>query len=438
MYGTEFELVTGIRYGKCKVPNFRVLVVKKLLIYILLALAAIIPATAQERVIEHQLVVDIPFVLRGEDEGDICLNRDTTELAKAFRHLRAIANDHAIVIKAVEFYSSVSPEGSYRINKALSKRRLETAERIVRSYITIPESAKVTRTERMIPWTEFLLPIITSDTSKEYREELIKLIIENERSERRSALQSARDGQLWKELERDYFKDMRKGGAIITTVRIVYDEILSPLPVMTSVAQVDPSLMSFPQPVKVAEPAPVEEKVEPQLGVTLKTNLVVWGLGITNVAVEFDICKHLSLSVPVMYAAYNYFKPTVKFRTLATQPELRYWIKKENTGFFVGAHFGAGSYNIAVNKDTRYQDHDGKSPALGGGISLGYRTPISKNKKWSMEFVLGAGGYKLHYDTFYNVNNGRLFGTHKKTYWGVDNAAISFNYKFDYKRKKQQ
>ena len=36
MYGTEFELAIRIRYGKCKVPNFRVLVVKKLLIYILL------------------------------------------------------------------------------------------------------------------------------------------------------------------------------------------------------------------------------------------------------------------------------------------------------------------------------------------------------------------------------------------------------------------
>jgi hypothetical protein len=75
---------------------------------------------------------------------------------------------------------------------------------------------------------------------------------------------------------------------------------------------------------------------------------------------------------------------------LATQPELRYWIKKENTGLFVGAHFGVGSYNIAVNKDTRYQDHNGDSPALGGGLSIGYRTHISKNKRWNMEFVVGA------------------------------------------------
>ena len=413
------------------------LVVKKALIYILLALAAIAPASAQDRVIEHRLVVDIPFVIRGSEESDICYDRDTTILADALRHLRTIAKDSTLIIKEVEFYSSVSPEGNYKYNKKLGRDRLETAERIVRTYINIPDSVPVKRTERLIPWTDYLLPIITADTTKQYRDELIRLIIDTDRSERRSALQKARDGELWRELERDHFKHMRKGGAIITTIKIIYDEILAPLPVLSSVKSVDPSLMSFPQPVE-EEPTPVAEPIKPQLGVTLKTNLVVWGLGITNVAVEFDLCKHLSLSVPVMYAAYNYFKPTIKFRTLATQPELRYWIKKENTGFFVGAHFGVGSYNIAVNKDTRYQDHNGKSPALGGGISLGYRTPISKNKRWSMEFALGAGGYKLHYDTFYNVDNGRLFGTHEKTYWGVDNATISFNYKFDYKKKQQK
>jgi hypothetical protein len=424
----------GIRASNKNVPNNRVLVVKKLLIYILLALAAIIPASAQDVEIEHQLVVDIPFVLRGNKEKDICTDRDNSELEAAFRHLRAIAQDSTIVIKAVEFYSSVSPEGSYTYNKTLSKKRLETAERIIRSYIDIPASAKVTRTERMIPWTDYLLPIITADTTKAYRNELIKLIIENERSERRRALQN--DSKLWDMLERDHFKHMRKAGAIITTVKIIYSQIAQSVPTaIASVKAVDATAMSFPREEK---PAEVAEPIESKLGVSLKTNLVMWGLGITNVAVEFDLCKHLSLSVPVMYAAYNYFKPTIKFRTLATQPELRYWIKKENTGFFVGAHFGVGSYNIAVDKDTRYQDHNGTSPALGGGLTVGYRTHISKNKRWSMEFLVGAGCYKLHYDTFYNVDNGRLFGTHKKTYWGVDNAAINFNYKFDYKKKQQK
>jgi hypothetical protein len=116
---------------------------------------------------------------------------------------------------------------------------------------------------------------------------------------------------------------------------------------------------------------------------------------------------------------------------------LRYWFNQNNQKFFIGAHFGYAQYNIAVEGDYRYQDHGGKSPALGGGISLGYRMPISDDNKWHIEFTLGAGAYGLHYDKYYNVNNGKLIDTHRKIYWGVDNAAINISYNLDLKKRKK-
>ena len=127
-----------------------------------------------------------------------------------------------------------------------------------------------------------------------------------------------------------------------------------------------------------------------------------------NASVEFDLAKHWSLSIPIYYSAVNYFVSTIKFRTLATQPEVRYWFNENNKKLFLGAHFGVSSYNLAVNGEKRYQDHDGKSPILGGGVSIGYRMPISKNERWNVEFTIGAGAYHLHYDTFYNTKNGKL------------------------------
>ena len=118
------------------------------------------------------------------------------------------------------------------------------------------------------------------------------------------------------------------------------------------------------------------------------------------------------------------------------QPEFRYWLSEENDRFFAGAHFGYAQYNIATDGDYRYQDHDGKSPALGGGISVGYRMPISKNNRWNIEFSLGAGVYALHYDRYYNVNNGKFIDTNHKTYWGIDNAAVNISYRFDLKKRK--
>ena len=162
------------------------------------------------------------------------------------------------------------------------------------------------------------------------------------------------------------------------------------------------------------------------------------GIGITNIAAEVDCNNHWSFALPIYYSAWNYFKTTVKFRTLSIQPEIRYWLSKNNNGFFTGAHLGLAYYNFAFNGNYRYQDHDGKTPAIGGGLSIGYRLPVSKNNRWLLEMQLGAGAYKLHYDKFFNTNNtkdGLLVESIKKTYWGLDQAAVSLSYSFDLKKK---
>ena len=170
----------------------------------------------------------------------------------------------------------------------------------------------------------------------------------------------------------------------------------------------------------------------------LKTNALGWGLATANVAVEVDLAKHWSFTFPVYYSTWNYFKSSIKFRTFAIQPEFRYWLSMHNDGLFAGAHLGLMYYNFAINGDYRYQDHNRRSPAIGGGVSVGYRLPISRNNRWRMEFSLGAGVYSLHYDKFHNTprtKDGLLVESVKKTYWGIDQAAVSFSYAFDLKRK---
>lgn len=170
----------------------------------------------------------------------------------------------------------------------------------------------------------------------------------------------------------------------------------------------------------------------------IKTNALGWGLGIANVATEVDLSNHWSFTLPIYYSAWDYFTSTIKFRTFAIQPELRYWLSENNNGFFAGLHFGMAYYNIAVNGDYRYQDQGRETPALGGGISVGYRMPISKDNRWRIEFSLGAGAYSLHYDKFHNTpdtKDGLLLESVKQTYWGIDQAAVSFSYTFDLNKK---
>ncbi len=208
--------------------------------------------------------------------------------------------------------------------------------------------------------------------------------------------------------------------------------------------------------IDVVEPEPIVEAVEVVPDTTviietvipevekwsrklhLKTNAIGLGMAIANVAAEVDLAKHWSFTLPVYYSAWDYFKSTIKFRTAAIQPEFRYWLSEENDGFFAGVHFGLAYYNFAFDGDYRYQDHNRKTPAIGGGVSIGYRLPISKNNRWRVEFSLGAGVYSNNYDKFHNTprtKDGLMIESIKKTYWGIDQAAVSFSYSFDLKKK---
>ena len=170
----------------------------------------------------------------------------------------------------------------------------------------------------------------------------------------------------------------------------------------------------------------------------LKTNTIGLGMSIANVAAEIDLAKHWSFTLPIYYSAWDYFKTTIKFRTFSVQPEFRYWTSKNNDGFFTGVHFGLAYYNFAFDGDYRYQDHHRETPSIGGGINVGYRLPISNNNRWRLEFSLGAGVYSRHYDKFHNTpvtKNGLMIENIKKTYWGIDQVAVSFSYSFDLKKK---
>ncbi|MBQ6571621.1 MAG: DUF3575 domain-containing protein [Alistipes sp.] len=168
----------------------------------------------------------------------------------------------------------------------------------------------------------------------------------------------------------------------------------------------------------------------------LKTNLLGLGAAVANLSFEVDLGKHWSFNLPVYYSAWDYFTSTVKFRTFAVQPEFRFWTSKQgNNGLFVGAHFGMAYYNLALDGRFRYQDRNGDTPAIGGGMSLGYRMPLGKASRWKMEFSMGVGYYPLEYDLFQNVRNGALSHYEKRKYLGIDQATISLVYMLN--RNKQ-
>ncbi len=366
-----------------------------------------------------------------------------SELVTFLQHLQ---EDSTLSIVNVSFCGAASPEGSYEWNKHLAAGRLKALEQAVRSQVEIPDSI-ITYDDSYIPWESLASQVSESEMPR--KQEILSILggesaIVNYYSGRSIdsrilKLQRLDGGKVWREMLRRFFSPMRNACAVFVTFKHVAPTVI-PEPVIEVVEVPADSVQAVePAPIivnTVTEPVPVVEEWGGKLYV--KTNTLGLGLAIVNAGIEIDLCKHWSFNLPIYYSAWDYFSETIKFRTLAVQPELRYWFSEknlQNDGWYLGTHFGLAYYNIATDGEYRTQDHDGTSPALGGGLAVGYRLPISKNNRWKMEFSIGAGAYKLHHDKFRNYPGGLLVNTEKKTYIGIDQASVSFSYTFDLKRK---
>lgn len=369
-------------------------------------------------------------------EIDSTFQNNTESIAELKDYLKKIQNDTTIQVKSIRFRGTASPDGGYEFNQWLCVNRLRTFKELVRNYIDIPDSIIIANVSD-IPWDGFRDKVAQSDI--QYRDEILAIIDEGPKivpwfnnrhiDARLLKLKSMHKGKVWELLKSPILEDLRFGSAVFET----YQKL--PLPPL-SLFPLVPETPPFPS-LQVEEPE--YELWMPRLH--LKTNTIGLALLSANFAVEADIARHWSVTLPVYYCAIDWFKSTIKFRNFTVQPEVRYWFRHaDNDGFFVGAHLEMAYYNFAFDGAYRYQDYRGRTPALGGGLSVGYRKPISKNKRWRMEFTLGAGIYPLDYSTFHNtpdVRDGQWISRHKKTYVGLDQTAVTFAYSFDMKKYRK-
>lgn len=359
---------------------------------------------------------------------------DNSERMKDIRKfLSYVSQDSLIKIDRVDFRGTASPDGSYEFNVWLSENRLRTFKELVKSYIDIPDSIIFSQSSD-IPWNEFRDKVEQSNVPM--RETVLTIIDEGPKlvpwvggkhiDHRLLKLKRLDGGNVWNTLKKPILFDLRYGDATFYFTRLWPGLEEVTLNMNIQLADEIPELLPLPAGPQISTWIP---------RIYLKTNLIGWAMGSVNLAAEFDLGPHWSITLPAYYCAWDYFKSTIKFRNLTFQPELRYWpnAKGYNHGFFIGAHFGMMYYNFAVDGSTRFQDYRGRTPALGGGVGLGFRKAISSNQRWHIEFTAGAGAYRLDYSKFYNtpdVKDGQWYARKKKTFIGLDQAAITISYSF--------
>lgn len=388
----------------------------------------------------HRDTLTVYFRL-GSSELDLDYRENRDRCISFVRNVENLKNaysDNGLVSVKVDFYASASPDGPLCLNERLARDRMKVLFDYLHDELKLAD-AVIGGVNFSEDW-EGLHRMVEADKDVPYRDEVIKIIFAGEDTwkdpdgEKEKALKRLHGGKTYRYLVRNMLPDLR---VVNVHLHADVDPLLLSLEKVTPVAA-----KALKAPEKKMPVPPAAPETEPGFTryLTLKTNFLGWSLIGMNIAAEYDFAPHFSVALPFYYSGgLDYFTSTLKFRGIVLQPEFRWfpWLSEnDNEGFYLGAHFGLGWYNFALDGNYRIQDVDGNTPSFGGGLGVGYQMPLKRNPRWGLEFALGAGVYRSRYDMFYNEGNGPYYKRDvHKTWFGIDNAAVSITYKFDLKNK---
>lgn len=351
-----------------------------------------------------------------------------------------------VMVEHVFLNSSASPEGNPARNEALARSRQQSAidylDANLWSYHPV-----VDLSAEPIDWNR-LRRLVEEDPWMPLGEK--RTALEKLNSDNPLSINDLQGTDAWTYLMDNIFPKMRT--TLVVFIWEPWPELMVPDLALSSTSAMEtlyPSsswmdgLMTYPEFEPLEIPAirvsPVKKRPSTR-DLVLKLNLATLPVLVFNGGIELQPLPHLSFNIPVYYCPLDWFSNRIKFRVLAFQPEVRYWFRKDLHGLFLGAHGTLGWYNVAWNGPYRYQDHAQRSPSLGGGLNIGYKVTLGRNNDshWGLEFGVGGGVIPLHYDYYHNVENGRLAGEDRTTYWGVDQAFISLTYRLGQLKLKQK
>ncbi|MEY8684706.1 DUF3575 domain-containing protein [Bacteroides sp. AN502(2024)] len=235
------------------------------------------------------------------------------------------------------------------------------------------------------------------------------------------------NGITWEYLIDKAFRPARNARMVIVCTAEDSTVVIPPLPPIAGIKEY-PLARPLPIPVMTVAPAYRGQFV------AVKTNLAALGLLVANLGVEFSFGRGFSLDLPFYYSPYD-INSKFRVRILGTQPELRYWLRRDwpGDGHFFGLNGTVAGFNVSFPGTDRFQDPE--RALWGVGLSYGYALSFGTHRHWGVEFNLGTGYMNYHLDTFDNAYNGKLMHTEKKDYWGITRIGLSLTYKFRYRKQ---
>lgn len=347
-------------------------------------------------------------------------------------------NEDSLELAFMVVRGTASPDGSYEKNKILGEKRARWLFDFIRQHLRFPVNEKKFHLDSEAEDYNALCFLMRRADDKDY--DYVKSLCDSylptgETTQLKTELQRAQDGQLWKRLNKEYFYQLRTARIILYFKKYEGEKLeIDKIAEQVTIAQPEEEplmpeinerlvVIETPQPVVTADTIARRELL------AVKTNLLFYAIympgynrwcPIPNIALEYypkggHITVGGSFDMPWWrdYDAHKYFQ------VRQYQLEGRYYLRNSGAneanrayrangrkrlspafaGWFVSVYGNAGLYGICFDADRGWV-----GSGFGGGIGLGYVTPLSRNGHWRMEFSLQAGYFTTKYDPYQYEN----------------------------------
>ena len=414
--------------------------------HILLTTIALLTASLASAQVQRDSVK--VYFRQGQSVFEPFFNGNVRRLNDFTNRAKALQRDSLVTLDRVMVIASASPEGQAEVNERLAYNRAQNIADYLHQNFTFDQNAFEVYFNDL-DWDLFQR-LVEEDHYVPMRWELLSLI--RERDLKRIKVE--RFQRTWDYLLDNIFPEMRTTLVVFEYKTAEMREAEARAAQVKAEAEAEAATAEIirqeetrreeaEREIRGYTPPPLPDDDEDDFDLNLsetqpwsfyiKTNILPWILLDANLGLEFEMGRHLSLSIPVFYTALDWFNVRTKFRVIGTQPELRLWFRDNFSGPFLAAHGTFGYYNISLsNMQFRIQDRDGNTPAYGAGLNFGWKFRLDRHHadRLGLEFSFGGGWLHLDYDAFYNVENGRYSASQVKDYFGPDHAAVSLTYRF--------
>lgn len=365
----------------------------------------------------------VPIIFRC-DKTDISL--PNAALDSIVEVINRILADNDAGLTYVWIGGSASPEGPEAHNVWLGKTRAYRLYDYLKANTALPDS--LIRIENLNEDWRTPLRLIEQQEFP-HKERVLEIWANQPDSRKRKReIMAIDNGVTWRYLINKAFRPARNARIVIVCVAADSIVLIPPARPVEAIVEYPPARL--PEiPVSIIAPACRSQFV------ALKTNVAALGVLVANLGVEFSFGHGFSLDLPVYYSPYD-ITSKYRVRILGTQPELRYWLRRDcpGDGHFFGLNATVAGFDVSFPHTDRFQDPE--RALWGVGLSYGYALSFGADRHWGLECNIGLGYMNYRFDAFNNVYNGKLIYTGRKDYWGITRVGLSLTYKFRYGQNK--